>query len=126
MTDAAARPPRRVRSTTETLLSIVLALEAILVFFIALTVFGLKALPPVTALVGGAVLLLLLAVVGRLVRYRWGIWIGWVLQAVLIATGIFVPLMFAIGVGFAAIFTYCIIRGRQIDRDRAAATTPTP
>lgn len=119
MTDSAPRSPRRVRSTTETLLSIVLALEAVLVFFVALTVFGLRALPPAPALVGGAVLLVVLVLLGRLVRYGWGVWLGWVMQAVLIATGIFVPLMFAIGAGFAAIWIYCFVRGRQIDRSRA-------
>ena len=51
--------PRRPRSATESLLSIVLALEAILVFFVTLTAFGLKALEPVPAFVGGAVLIVL-------------------------------------------------------------------
>jgi len=110
---------RRVRSTTESLLSIVLGLEAVLMFFVTLTAFGLKAVPPVTAFVGGGVLLLVLVLTAGLLRFRWGVWLGWVLQVVLIATGILLPIMFFIGAGFAAIWTYCFIKGRDIDRQRS-------
>ena len=110
---------RRVRSTTESLLSIVLGLEAVLMFFVTLTAFGLKAVPPVTAFVGGGVLLLLLVLTAGLLRYRWGVWLGWVLQAVLIATGILLPIMFLIGAGFAGLWVYCFIKGRDIDRQRS-------
>ena len=109
---------RRVRSTTESLLSIVLGLEAVLMFFVTLTAFGLKAVPPVTAFVGGGVLLLLLVLTAGLLRSRWGVWLGWVLQAVLIATGILLPIMFLIGAGFVGIWIYCFIKGRDIDRQR--------
>jgi hypothetical protein len=107
--------PRRRRSLTESLLSIVLLLEAILVFFIALTVFGLHALPPVTALVGGAVLALVLLLATRLVRYRWGVWVGWVLQLVLLATGLILPALYVVAVIFIAMWVYCFVRARQID-----------
>ena len=109
---------RRVRSTTESLLSIVLGLEAVLMIFVTLTAFGLKAVPPVTAFVGGGVLLLLLVLTAGLLRFHWGVWLGWVLQAVLIATGILLPIMFLIGAGFVGIWIYCFIKGRDIDRQR--------
>jgi hypothetical protein len=88
----------------------------VLVFFVALTAFGLKALPPGPAFVGGAVLIVLLVLTGRLVRYPWGVWLGWALQVVLIATGILIPAMYAIGAGFAAIWIFCFVKGRQLDR----------
>ena len=113
------RPPRRERSATESLLSITLALEAILVFFVTLTAFGLKALEPVPAFVGGAVLIVLLVLTGRLVAYPWGVWLAWVLQAVLIATGFLIPIMFFIGAGFAGLFIFCFVKGRQLDRAKA-------
>jgi hypothetical protein len=112
---AAVSRPRRARSTTESLLSIVLGLEAILMFFVTLTAFGLKAVPPVTAFVGGGVLIVLLVLVAGLLRYRWGVWLGWVLQAVLVATGILLPIMFLVAAAFVAIWVYCFIKGRQID-----------
>jgi hypothetical protein len=125
---------RRERSATESLLSIVLLLEAVLVFFIALTAFGLRVLPAGAAFGGGAALLVSLLVIGRLVRYRWGVWLGWLAQAVLLATGLLLPLMWFIGAVFAALWTYCAITGRRLDRRNAVyrnahyrtETTATP
>ncbi|HEY5230329.1 MAG TPA: DUF4233 domain-containing protein [Galbitalea sp.] len=116
MTEARAARPRRARSLTESLLSIVLGLEAVLVFFIALTVFGLHALPPFEAFGGGAALAILLALTTRVVRYPWGVWIGWVLQVLLLATGILLPALYVAAALFVAMWTFCFIRARQIDR----------
>lgn len=114
---------RREHTATESLLSVALLLEAVLVFFVTMTAFGLKALPPVPAFVGGAVLIVLLVVTGRLVRFEWGIWLGWVLQAVLIGLGILLPLMYFIGAGFAGIWVYCFVKGRQLDAAKLAHLT---
>jgi hypothetical protein len=111
---------RRVRTATESLLSITLGLEAILVFFITLAVYGLDALPPAVAFGGGIALIAVLLIASALVRYPAGVWFGWVLQAVLIATGILVPLMYVIGAGFAALWVFCFVRGRAIDNQKAA------
>ncbi len=111
--------PRRIRSTSESLLSIVLGLEAILTFFVTLTAFGLKALPAATAFLGGGVLIVLLVLVAGLLRFRWGVWLGWVLQAALVATGILLPIMFVIAAAFVAIWVYCFVKGRQIDHQRS-------
>lgn len=118
---------RRERSATESLLSIVLLLEAVLVFFIALTAFGLRVLPAAAAFGGGAALLVALVVIGRLVRYRWGVWLGWIAQVVLLATGLLLPLMWFIGAVFAALWVYCAVTGRRLDRRNAAhRTSPNP
>jgi hypothetical protein len=121
-TPAKVRRPRRQRSITESLLSIVLGLEAILVFFIALTVFGLHALPPVEAFGGGAVLALLLALGTRLVRYSWGVWFGWVLQVALVATGIILPALYIAAAFFVAMWIFCFVRARQL----SAVPPPIP
>jgi hypothetical protein len=110
------------------LLSIVLALEAILVFFVTLVVYGTRALEPGPAFGGGLALIVAMAVAGRLLRYPVGIALGWVLQVALVLTGILVPLMYFIAVCFLAIWIYCFVKGRQIDVQKAAfaaATTPT-
>lgn len=122
---------RRKRSVSESLLSIVLALEAILVFFVALTVFGLKILDAPTVLIGAAVLIVAMVFGGRTLRYPWGVWVGWALQLALIATGIVFPLMFAVGAGFVALWIFCFIRGRHIDAQIAETlqsdiTAPSP
>lgn len=121
---ARASRPRRQRSLTESLLSIVLGLEAVLVFFIALTVYGLHALPPLEAFVGGAILVLILALATRIVRYSWGVWVGWVLQAVLLATGILLPALYIAAALFIAMWIFCFVRARTIDRANAARLTP--
>lgn len=113
--------PRRLRSVSESLLSIVLGLEAVLMFFVMLTAFGVRALPPAVAFGGGIALIVALLFSGRLLRYPWGVWVGWALQAVLIALGIVLPVMFFIGTGFTAIWVYCFVKGRQIDIAKRAA-----
>ncbi len=128
MTDtrpARIRRPRRQRSLTESLLSIVLGLEAILVFFIALTVYGLHALPPLEAFLGGAILAIVLGLATRVVRYPWGVWVGWVLQVVLLATGILLPALYIAAAFFIAMWIFCFIRARQIDRANASRVAPT-
>ena len=117
---------KRQRTATESLLSIVLALEACLVFFAALAAFALDALSPLLALVGGVGLIALFALCARLVRYRYGVWVGWVLQGVLIAAGILLPIMYIIGAGFLALWIYCFIKGRSLDRARNHANKETP
>lgn len=114
---------KRQRSTTEALLSIVLGLEAALVFFAALTAFGLDLLPVGAALGGGAALIVVLLVTGRLLRYPAGLWLGWALQLVLVALGILLPLMYLIGAGFTALWTFCFVKGRGIDRAKKEMTT---
>jgi hypothetical protein len=116
---------RRARGITESLLSIVLVLEAIVLFFVSLTAFGLRALPPAVALGGGLGLIAVFLIVSLLQRYRWGIAIGWVLQAVIICLGILVPLMYFVGAGFAAIWVYCYLKARQIEKqNRGALASP--
>jgi hypothetical protein len=112
---AADAPRGRARSATESLLAVALALEAALTFFATLAIFGLRALEPVLAFVGGGVLFVALVLTTRLVRYRWGIAIGWVLQGVLLATGFLLPIMFVIAAGFVGIWIFCFVKGRQLD-----------
>ena len=111
---------RRARSVTESLLSIVLVLEVLLVFFAMLAAFGLRTLEPGLAFGGGGVLMLLLILTGGVLRYPWGIAIGWVLQVALVAVGVLLPLMYFIGAAFLALWIFCFVRGRQIDTQKAA------
>ena len=116
--------PKRQRSITESLLSIVLGLEAALLFFVTLAAFGLKALPPAVAFTGGAVFIVVLVVAAALQRFSWGVWVGWVLQAALLATGFILPLMFFIGAGFVALWIFCFVKARQLTNQQAGTTPP--
>lgn len=115
----------RERTATESLLSIVLGLEAALMFFLTVTAFGLKALEPGWVLGGGFTLFVLFIAAAWLVRYRYGVWLGWALQAALIATGTVMALMYFIGAGFAALWVYCFIIARRLDRRNFPTTDTT-
>ncbi len=109
------------RSVRQSLGSIVLAFEVIVVFLAALVAFGLKAQPGPVALIGGGAICLALVITLGLLRFKWGFVLGWVLQGVIVATGIFVPVMWLIGLIFAGMWVYCMVVGGRIDRQKAAA-----
>lgn len=128
MTAGAPRSPRArsVRSVTESLLSIVLGLEAALMFFVALTVFGLDLLSPLVALGGGAVFIVVLLLIAALLRHPWALWAGWALQVALILLGLLLPALYISGAIFVAIWVYCFVVGQRLDRRNAAfGVTPT-
>jgi len=106
------------RSVKRSLASIVLGFELIVVFLAALVLFGLHALPPVVALAGGGILcLVMLATIG-LLRFSFAYVIGWIIQAVVVVSGIFNPVLFFVGAMFAAMWAYCIVSGTRIDRQK--------
>ncbi|QJU53283.1 DUF4233 domain-containing protein [Herbiconiux sp. KACC 21604] len=107
-------------SVRQSLGAIVLGFESVVMFFAALVVFGLKVLPAPLALGGGAVLCVLLLASTVLLRYRWGYALGWALQAVIAATCILVPMLAIVAVVFIGLYAFCMIKGGQIDRQKAA------
>ncbi|MBN9140023.1 MAG: DUF4233 domain-containing protein [Micrococcales bacterium] len=112
---------RRERSLTETLLSITLGLEAAMMFFAALVIFGLDRLDPDwLALVYGGAFILVLVLAAGVQRWAWGVWFGAALQLAILATGLLEPMMFLVGAAFLALWVYCFVRGRQIDTQKAA------
>ncbi|MEO6942789.1 MAG: DUF4233 domain-containing protein [Terrimesophilobacter sp.] len=113
---------RRARTARESLLSIVLGLEAALMFFVTITAFGLRVLAPALVFGGGAALFILFLLAAWLVRYPAGVWLGWILQAALIAIGIIMTLMYFVGAGFAALWVYCVITARRLDRTHSPTT----
>ncbi len=123
---ARARKPRRPRSVMESLLSVALALEAALVFFLTMTTFGLRALPPVTTFVGGAILFFAFILAIGVLRFPWGVWVGWVLQVVLLATGFILPMMFFVGGLFVALWIFCFVKARQLTNQQPRTTEETP
>lgn len=115
--------PRRARGAAESLGSIVLAFESIIVFLGGLVVFGLKALPEGVAdwwgIVGGAVVAVLMLVVSGLLRHRWAILAGWILQFVVLAAAILVPALAFVALIFGGMWAYATIKGASLDRRNA-------
>lgn len=111
---------RRKRSVREILMTIVLGFEAIVVGLGALVVFGLKALPPLQAFVGGGLIVAGLVVAILLARWPWGMWVGWLLQVVVVLTGFLVGAMFVVGIVFTAMWIFALVQGAKIDNQRPA------
>ena len=117
-----ARPTRRARrrGAAESLLSIVLVLEAMSLFFVMLVVNGRDLVPTGVAFGGGLGAIVLILLVSRTLRWRWGIALGWVVQLGLVACGLLDPVMYVVAALFVAIWTYCLVKGTQLDRMNAA------
>ncbi|MFD3732492.1 DUF4233 domain-containing protein [Streptomyces sp. NPDC058632] len=66
----------------------------------------------------GIAMFLSVALCGMITRPG-GTALGWVLQILLIASGVFVPVMFFLGVMFAALWWASVHYGRKIDEAKA-------
>jgi hypothetical protein len=115
--------PRRRRGAAESLGQIVLVFESIIVFLAGLVVFGLKALPAGIpdwwGIVGGAVATVLMLLVGGLLRHRWALVLGWVLQVVVALAAFLVPAIVVVAVVFGGMWAYATIKGASLDRRNA-------
>jgi hypothetical protein len=96
-----------------------LALEAFVLIFAALVAKDLSDLSAGAALGGGAALALLCLVTAGLLRFRFGYALGWLLQVVMIGTGLVVPMMYGIGVIFTALWAASLFYGTKVERERA-------
>ncbi|GAA2013841.1 DUF4233 domain-containing protein [Microbacterium ulmi] len=124
MSGSPAEPkPRRPRGAAESLGSIVLAFESIIVFLGGLVVFGLKVLPDGVAdwwgIVGGSVVALLMLLTSGVLRHRWGIVLGWALQAVVALAAFLVPALALVALVFGGMWAYATIKGASLDRRNA-------
>ena len=111
--------PKKRRSTKVMFASTVLLLEAFVVLFGTLTVFGLRRdeFPPVLIFSVGIALCLVYILTCAVLSRPWGVALGWILQVVLILTGIVEPAMFLVGALFAVAWWYGIRTGIRIDRE---------
>jgi len=124
---AAATPatprPRRARGAAESLGSIVLVFESMVVFLGGLAVYGLKVLPEGVpawwGIAGGTVLAVLMLLTAGLLRHRWAIWFGWALQAILLLGGFLLPALAVVGLIFGGMWAYATIKGASLDRRNA-------
>lgn len=111
---------RNSKSTQRTLGSMLMAFESFVVFFATLVAFGLKVADGPTIWAIGLSLSFLLiatpAVLGKKFSYYW----GWFLQLVVVALGIWVPLMYVVGGIFVCLWAWAMIAGSTIDKARAA------
>jgi uncharacterized protein DUF4233 len=110
---------RRKRPAKPQFAQTILVLEAVLVFFATLVAYGLRLAPTATIWwVGGALSLLLILLSGFVSRPG-GYVAGSVAQALVLAGGFWVPMMFVIGAIFVVLWVVALRLGGRIDRERA-------
>lgn len=111
-----------VTSTQKSLASIVLGFELIVVVLIGLTLYGLGTLEPRTLglYLGGGLAVVIIVGLALMRRGRVGIMIGWIVHGLMLATAILLPMALIVGLLFTALWVYCMVKGSQMDRDRAA------
>lgn len=108
-----------------------LVFESVIVFLGGLVVYGLQATPPGVepwwGIVGGVVLAALMFTTARLLRHRWAIIVGWVLQGLVLLGALLVPALGIVGLIFGSMWGYATIKGASLDRRNArlAAETET-
>ena len=101
--------PRRARGAQETLAQVVLAFESIIVFLAGLAVFA----------------VVMMAASG-VVRWRWGIVLGWVLQVLLALSAFLVPSILIAALIFGGMWAYATIKGASLDRRNARLAAASP
>lgn len=113
--------PKKRRSTKVMFASTVLLLEAFVVFFATLAVFGLRRgeFPPALILGIGIALSVVMILACAVLSKPWGVGLGWILQIVLILAGIVEPMMFLVGALFGLAWWYGIRTGIRIDSEAA-------
>lgn len=110
------------RSTQKALASIVLGFELIIVVLIGLALFGLGTLEPreLGLYIGGGLALFDIVGLALMRRGKAGIVIGWISHVLMLLTAFLLPMALIVGLLFTALWVYCMVKGAQIDRDRAA------
>ena len=104
--------------------SSVLITEAIVVMLAALVAAGTGAIDSMgTSLaIGGVLAVVLIVAVGTLGN-RFGITLGWILQALVLAWGFLVPAMWIVGGIFAVLWFFAVRNGSRVDALRAQRAT---
>ncbi|KQV03580.1 allophanate hydrolase [Microbacterium sp. Root1433D1] len=122
-----ARRPRPPRTLVQKLAPVVLGFEAIVVFLVGLTIFGLRQLPEGVeqwwAIVAGAVLALACIVIAGMITKPWALTAGWVIQAVVALSAFFVPSILLVVLIFGGMWAYATIGGARLDARRPAEPT---
>lgn len=114
---SAGRPARSLRRI---MASAVLTFEGLVVFFGALVAKDLSSLTPAQALGFGGALAVLCLVGAGMLRSSAGYAFGWVLQVLILATGLWVPTMYFLAVLFGGLWWTALRVGKRIDREKAA------
>ena len=96
-----------------------LSLEAVILALSVPVMISIEDVDTGTALAVGLGLAALCVVTAGLLRLAWAYWVGHVVQVAAIGLGFLVPMMFAVGALFAALWFAAFFLGRKIEADKA-------
>jgi hypothetical protein len=96
----------------------VLGFEAIVVLLAIPTAIALAGVPPLPTIITGVVLAILLVVNAGLLTHPRSFATGWILQGVVIATGVVAWPMFGLGVVFLLLWWLALRVGRRVEQGR--------
>lgn len=106
------RPPRSLRRSFA---AMVLVGEVLVVGFAALVAKDLSGVSGRTVAVAAGVTAVLALLAAGLLRSRVGYLLGWLVQVVLVVSGVWVPMMFFVGIVFAVVWGFVLVAGGRAD-----------
>jgi len=107
------------RSAQRSMCAAMLTLQAVVLFLAGVVLIGVSDIGAGAALGLGAGLAVACVLTAGLLRRPWGYWLGWAIQAVSLALGLVVSMMFVLGAIFAALWGGAYFLGAKVDRERA-------
>ena len=116
-----AVPANTERSPRRGMCAAVLSLEAITLGLPTPVMITIADVPAGTALTVGLGLAVVCLLLAGMLRAEWAYLVGYGVQVAAIALGFVVPVMFGLGLVFAALWAAADLLGRKIERERAEA-----
>lgn len=110
---------RNSKSSKRALASIVLGFESFVIFFATLLAFGLQVADPIWVWSIGLSFALLCIITPAFLKKPWGYWIGWGIQAAVLASSLILWGMLLIGIILLGMWIWALAAGGTIDRARA-------
>lgn len=108
--------------TQRALASITLGFELVIVVLIGLAIFGLSLLEPreLGLWIGGGLAVACVLSLAVMRFGRAGIILGWLVHVLMLATAFILPASLFVSILFTGFWVFCMVKGTQIDRERAA------
>jgi hypothetical protein len=104
----------------------VLVFEGLVVFFAALVALDLSDVDQATVWWTGGSVAVACVVTAGLLRRPWGYVVGSLLQVLVVAAGVVVPVMYFLGLVFAALWFLALHLGRKVERLQSGRVPDPP
>ncbi len=107
------------RSVQRSMCAAMLTLQAVVLGLTTPVLISVETVSVATALWVGLGLTVACLVTAGLLRRPWAFYLGWAIQVASVGLGFVIPMMFLLGVVFAALWAGAFFLGARIDREKA-------